>query len=134
MTAESQIIVITFINLTAVRTLPVLRPGLRSCLPLSSLHPPSMSLSAPSPCCERDSDSEWAKEGVSEPWLRGEEERDGDSRNRRIAGWFSMAGSLLVCWDTEDTVLVCPPQPSINKWNHRIWKFTSGSFVAPALA
>lgn len=83
-------------------TLPVLRPGLPSCLPTSSLDTPSFSTS--SPCCERDSDSDWPREGVSESWLRGEEERDGDSRNRRMAGWFRTAGSLLeACWDTKDS-------------------------------
>lgn len=83
-------------------TLPVLRPGLPSCLPPSSLDMPSFSAS--SPCCERDSDSDWPREGVSEPWLRGEEERDGDSRNRRMAGWFRTAGSLLeACWHTKDS-------------------------------
>ncbi|TNN67776.1 hypothetical protein EYF80_021930 [Liparis tanakae] len=88
-------------------TLPVLRPGLRSGLPPSSLHAPSPSLSAPSPCWERDSDSEWAREGVSEPWLRGEEDRDGDSRNRRMAGWFSAAGMKILPLHTDMPELSC---------------------------
>lgn len=97
-------------------TLPVLRPGLHSCLLPSSLHAPSSSFSAPSPCCERDSDSDWAREWVSEPWLRGEDERDGDSRNRRMAGWFSTAGSLLEeCWDEEEKLLVASVQ-NIDQW------------------
>lgn len=121
-------------------TFPVLRPGLRSCPLLSSLHAPSPSLSAPSPCCERYSDSEWAREGVSDPWLRGEEERDGDSRNRRTAGWLSTAGSLLDdCWDTHQKwlliytiyqtktiTLICP--------ECEYMEITSGSLDNPALA
>lgn len=80
---------------TSKHTFPVLRPGLRTCLVPSSLQTPSPFLSDPSPCCERDSDSDWTREGVSEPWFIGEEDRDGGSRNRRMAGWFNTAGSLL---------------------------------------
>ena len=39
-------------------------------------------------------------EGVSEPWLSGEDEREGDSRKRLMAGWFSTVAALLaVCWN-----------------------------------
>lgn len=84
----------------SVLTFPVFRPGLRSCLLPSSLHGPSPSFSGTSPCWDRDSDSEGPTERLSEPWLRGEEEREGDSRNLLMAGWFSTAGSLLeACWE-----------------------------------
>lgn len=116
-------------------TFPMLRPGLRSCLPVSSLHATSPSLSPPSPCCESDSDSDWAREGVSEPWLRGEEDLDGDSRNFLMAGWLSTAGSHLeVCYNTREIAVSTYVYEKLHYKKKQKKKLTSGFFVMPTLA
>lgn len=69
-------------------TLPVLRPGLRSRCLRSSSFQPWLCLSPGSVGWLRDSVSEWPTECASEPWFKGDDERDGDSRKRLIAGWF----------------------------------------------
>lgn len=75
-------------------TFPVFLPGRRSRGAPSSL-PLSVSLSPASPCWLRDSVSDWTCDGVSEFWFSGEEEREGESKKRFMAGWFSTDGSLL---------------------------------------
>lgn len=109
--------VITFLT---ELTLPEFRAGRHSCLPPSSLHTLSPSLSAASPCCDKDSKSEGTREGVSDPWFNGDEDREGDSRKRRMVGWFSTAGSLLnMCWETEECDVVTSDQPkclNVNIW------------------
>lgn len=70
----------------------LLRRSSASRLPLSFSRRKSL-------CWDRESLSEWLAEGVSEPWLAGEEDLEGDSRNFLIEGWLRMVVShdLVPC-------------------------------------
>ena len=73
-------------------TLPVFRLGLCSVL-LESLSSMSklllVSLSdKKSLCWDKESLSEWLADGVSDLWLAGDDDLDGDSKNFLIAGWL----------------------------------------------
>lgn len=73
-------------------TLPVFRLGLCSML-FESLSSISilllLSLSdKKSLCWDKESLSEWLADGVSDLWLAGEDDLDGDSKNFLIAGWL----------------------------------------------
>lgn len=50
-------------------------------------------------CWESESLSEWLAEGVSEPWLAGDEDLEGDSKNFLIEGWLRIVAShdLVPC-------------------------------------
>lgn len=87
-------------------TFPVFLPGRRSRGAPSSL-PLSVSLSPASPCWLRDSVSDWTCDGVSEFWFSGDEEREGESRKRFMAGWLRTDGSLLVAWKQMKSVINC---------------------------
>lgn len=98
--------VYTLLNCVGPLTFPVFLPGRRSRGAPSSL-PLSVSLSPASPCWLRDSVSDWTCDGVSEFWFSGDEEREGDSRKRFMAGWFSTDGSLLEAWTRMTTDFYC---------------------------
>jgi len=50
-------------------------------------------------CCESESLSEWLADGVSEPWLAGDDDLEGDSKNFLIEGWLRIVAShdLVPC-------------------------------------
>lgn len=79
------------------RTLPVFRLGL--CSPvLESLSSTSMLLllslsDRKSLCWDKESLSEWLADGVSDLWLVGDDDLEGDSKNFLIAGWLKAIGS-----------------------------------------
>lgn len=80
-------------------TLPVFRLGLCSVL-LVSLSSISilllLSLSdKKSLCWDKESLSEWMADGVSDLWLAGDDDRDGDSKNFLIAGWLKTIVSYV---------------------------------------
>lgn len=87
-------------------TFPVFLPGRRSRGGPSSL-PLSVSLSPASPCWLRDSVSDWTCDGVSEFWFSGDEEREGESRKRFMAGWLNTDGSLFEAWKQIKSVINC---------------------------
>lgn len=75
-------------------TLPVFRLGLCSVL-LESLSSMStlllVSLSdKKSLCWDKESLSEWLADGVSDLWLAGDDDLDGDSKNFLTAGWLKI--------------------------------------------
>lgn len=39
-------------------------------------------------CWDKESLSEWLADGVSDLWLAGDDDLDGDSKNFLIAGWL----------------------------------------------
>lgn len=50
-------------------------------------------------CWESESLSEWLADGVSEPWLAGDDDLEGDSKNFLIEGWLRIGAShdLVPC-------------------------------------
>lgn len=69
-------------------------------------------------CWDRESLSEWLAEGVSEPWLAGDEDLEGDSKNFLIEGWLRIVAShdLVPCNEEGRKIWsLLPHSPDENK-------------------
>lgn len=67
-------------------------------------------------CWDSESLSEWLADGVSDPWLAGEDDLDGDSKNFLIEGWLKTIEShvLVPCNKrAQEDLLIFPEQKKL---------------------